>query len=164
MRIERTLGGLCLVLVAAGCGKMGGAAARGAERGAARAFGRSAARVLERDAARDVRLVAKQLAKGRTVFRFTTRQQAAKEVKMGVKAGSHLTSRGGPGRPPSAEAARKRYGLSRPPEVRETIRLPRGQPTKLGKVIGGSRGVGEATSTKTVPADAVSRVVRVFRP
>ncbi|HTE44524.1 MAG TPA: hypothetical protein VK636_04705 [Gemmatimonadaceae bacterium] len=159
--MRRSMTTLCLAVTAIGCGKVGGAATRGAERGMARAIERDIGRVWERDAARDAKLVAKPLGKGRTVFRYTTAEQAAMEARGGVQAGSHFTARGGPGRPLSANVARGRLGLDHLPEVRETIRLPAGQSVKAGKVIGGARGVGELTPTAHVPGSAIKRVLRI---
>jgi hypothetical protein len=43
------------------------------------------------------------------------------------------------GRPLSASTAQRRYGLAEKPGVRE-ITVPKGQPIKKNKVIGGDRG------------------------
>jgi hypothetical protein len=63
------------------------------------------------------------------------------------------------GRPLSSVQVQRRYGLPQQPEVRETIRLPKGQPIRPNKVIGGAAGVGEVTSTRRVPSVAVVKVV-----
>jgi len=147
---------LVFVAMTSACGRAGASAARGARKGVAR----SMARVWERDAARDARLVAKPLASERTVFRYTTPTQAARDARDGVSAGLHMTSRGGPGRPLSGTAARERFGLAGVPTVRETIRLPKGQSVKIGKAIGGKPGVGELTPSTRVPAASIKRAVR----
>jgi hypothetical protein len=162
----------CAVISVFGCGKVEGAAMRGAERGATRAargavrgLGRATRADVEsafkREAARDARIVAKPLSKSRTVFRYTTREQSARELERGLAPRTHMTSRGGRGRPRSAASARARYGLPRSPEVRETLRLPAGQRLKLGKAVRGAPGVGEATSSDYVKPNAIRRVVPI---
>lgn len=139
--------------------------------GVARAVARSVGRRLQRSAAaraavtlrgdllRDRATAAKPLARPRTVFRFTTRQQAWREAAMGIAPGRHMTATAKPGRPPAAATAQHRYGLPRRPEVRETIRLPTGQPVRHNRALGGSPGVGELTSSERVPPEAIRKVV-----
>jgi len=149
-----------VLIVLTGCGRGGGAAARGARRSASRSMERAFAN-LRRDAARDRLLPAKALTRPRSVFRYTSPAQAAREAKVGIPARSHFTSRAGPGRPLSGSAAQKRYGLPRIPLVRERITLPAGQPVRAGRAIGGSPGIGELTSPKPLPPGAVRGSVRL---
>jgi hypothetical protein len=53
----------------------------------------------------------------------------------------------------------RRYGLPRKPEVRERIRLPKGQRVRHNKVVGGERGAAELTSPKRVLSPAIKKVV-----
>lgn len=115
-------------------------------------------KVLAHDAARDKKTVAKPLEKSRTVRRYTSAKNARTAKKNGVPAGSHMTSRTPKGRPISAKTARKRYGLNNKPEARITIQIPKGQPVKKNKVIGGKPGWGEITSTKPIQPKDVKRV------
>lgn len=150
--------GLLPLMAEAGLGK---AAMRGAWRGSTRKlWGRSATRVMLRDLARDSAIKARPLARSRTVFRYTSKAQARTELRRGILPGRHMTSRGGPGRPLSRISAQKRYGLRRPPQVRETIRLPKGVPVRSAKALGGRPGVGELTSSKRLLPSAISNVVR----
>jgi hypothetical protein len=86
---------------------------------------------------------------------------ATKDTATGVAPYLHMTSRGGPGRPLSSANALRRYGLPSKPEVRETIRLPRGQAVILNKVQAGRPGIGELVSPRQVEKGAIKRVVRV---
>lgn len=131
--------------------------------GAARALGRAAiARVWKRDLTRDLATPPKPLARPRTVWRYTTRDRAAQEARAGVPPGSHMTAGVTPGRPPTAASAQQRYGLLKaPPEVRETIVLPKGHPVRANKALGGKPGVGELTSPARVPPEAIRRTVQL---
>ena len=123
--------------------------------------GRSVARNMARDIKRDGNTVARALTRPRTVHRYTSIRRARVERSRGIARGNHMTSRAFRGRPLSAANAQKRYGLPHKPQVRETIRLTRGQPVRLNKAMGGGRGQGELTSTRIVPATQVRRVVRL---
>lgn len=114
--------------------------------------------ILRRDAIRDHATPARPLAKERHVHRYTTREEAAQELTSGIPPGRHMTGHASPGKSPNAQAAQRRYGLPSKPEVRETIRLPHGQPVKSNKVIGGAPGVGEVISTERVPPGNIVRV------
>lgn len=116
-------------------------------------------RVLKRDSARDAATKAQTLAKPRNVHRYTSRERAAGESREGIAAGSHLTSKAHRGRPLSAEAAQRRFGLPSRPEVRETVRLPAGHPVRHNKALGGAPGYGEITSPKPLPKGSVTKVV-----
>lgn len=149
-----------LLPLMAEAGGLGKAAARGAWRSSTRRlWGRSATQVLRRDIARDSAIKARALARSRTVFRYTSKAQAGSELRRGILPGRHMTSHGGPGRPLSRIAAQKRYGLRRPPQVRETISLPKGVPVRSAKALGGRPGVGEITSTKRLSPTAITKVV-----
>jgi len=101
---------------------------------------------------------AKPSPRDRIVERYTTMKQAQHERKYGIAKNVHMTSGVHRGRPYSAEAARKRFGIAGPVEARETIRIPKGHPTRSNKVQGGDRGVGETTSPKALPKKAVLAV------
>lgn len=116
-------------------------------------------KVLRGDWLRDRVTRVRPLPKGRTVFRYTPRAQARQELRQGILPGRHLTARGTPGRPLSGVQAQRRLGLPQPPAVRETIRLPKGQPVRPNKVLGGAPGVGEITSPSRIPSAAITRVV-----
>lgn len=167
----------------ASAGGFAGAAQRGAVRGLSRTLTRSvergslgsfpakqSLRSLERSRLRNVtrldllnhersRIISAPTS--RQVFRFTTRARALRETKLGVGPGRHMSANAGPGRPLSAQSAKRRFGLPQKPEVRETIRIPRGQPIRLSPVAGGLPGVREITSPKRLPPAAVIKLVPV---
>ncbi len=116
-------------------------------------------RLLARDLARDAATAARPLARGRLVQRFTSARQAAKETRLGLAPNKHLTPRAARGRPLGPQSAQRRYGLPRPPQVRETVRLPAGQPVRHNKALGGEPGRGELTSPRALPKGSVIRVV-----
>jgi hypothetical protein len=140
-------------------GSLGRAAARGAWRSSVGIFRRSPARIMRRDLVRDGAIKARQIARPRTVFRYTSKARVSTELRRGISPGRHMTSNGGPGRPLSRVAAQKRYGLPRRPQVRETIRLPKGQPVRFAKALKGRPGVGELTSTKRLSPTTITNVV-----
>ncbi len=150
--------GLTLLPLVAEGGSLGKAAARGAAKSAARALRGGSAQTFRRDLLRDQATRVRPLPKDRTVFRYTSKERAGQELLKGIPPGSHMTSRGGPGRPLSAEKAQRRYGLPQKPEARETIRLPKGQPMRFNRALGGAAGVGEGSSPKRVPAEALKKV------
>lgn len=140
---------------------LGKAAARGLSRSLFRrsAVSRSGSTLLRRDLVRDRAIKARPLSRQRTVFRYTSKAQASSELRRGILPGRHTTAHGGPGRPIGAAAAQKRYGLLGRPQVRETIRLPKGQPVRTAKALGGRPGVGELTSTKRLSPTAITNLV-----
>ncbi len=158
--IPAVLIGVWLIAAQAEAGGLGKAAARGLSRGLFRRSTISGSRpaLLRRDLVRDRAIVPRPLTRQRTVFRYTSRKQAAVEARRGIPPGRHLTSTGGPGRPLSRVTAQKRYGLPRRPQVRETIRLPKGYPVRTAKVVGGRPGVGELTSPKRLSPTAITNV------
>jgi hypothetical protein len=99
----------------------------------------------------------------RTVFRYTTWRRAARELRHGIPAGHHLTATGGPGRPMTAWNARRRWGLPRLPQVRLTVRVPRGQPVRVVPVTAGKGHRYEMTSTRRIPRHAIRTVVGLKR-
>ena len=113
--------------------------------------------IRRRDAARDAKTPAKPLARPQTVYRYTSKQQAQVEMRKGLPPGKHMTANAPAGRPPSSATAKRSYGLNRQPTGRETIVLPKGQPVKTNKVLGGTPGKGEITSTQRVQAGAVKK-------
>ncbi|MCU1264379.1 MAG: hypothetical protein JWM21_697 [Acidobacteria bacterium] len=132
---------------------------REAERKSARSAETNITRTLDRDLARDRATTARRLSREATAFRYTSKAQARRELKSGIPAGSHFTSKAGPGRPLGASSARARYGLPRTPEVRETVRLQKGSMIKRNRAIGGARGVGEITSSGKTNRMAIRKVL-----
>jgi hypothetical protein len=115
-------------------------------------------RLLRRDAARDRVLAARPIQRDRHVWRYTSRSQAEREAQNGIASRSHLTSGVRPGRPPTPRTAQRRYGLPEPPEVRETVVIPKGHPVKVGKALGGTPGTGEVTSPISLPKEGITKV------
>ena len=112
-----------------------------------------------REHGRDNRTPAKPLERDARVYRYTNKEDAAKLRRDGVPPRTHMTSRGGPGRPPPAGAAQRREGLQTKPEARVTITVPAGTPVKKNRVMGGEPGRGEMTATKQLPPSAVEKPV-----
>jgi hypothetical protein len=114
----------------------------------------------QRDLQRDKRTLATTNPRDRTVHRYTTKERAAKEAKSGIPGGSHMTAEGRRGRPLGPQEAEKKYGLKPgQAQVRETIRLPKGQPLKHNKTTGGKAGVGEITSPNRIPPSQITNTV-----
>lgn len=132
---------------------------RSAVRAAAKKAMPRMTRALAKDLVNHRTTPVKILTAPRTVFRYATQSAARKDLASGLAPYSHMTSRGAPGRPLSAANAAKRYGLPRRPDVRETIRLDRGQTVILNKAQAGRPGVGEAVSPRRIGRDAIERVV-----
>ena len=165
---------LCFGVTNVNAGGVGRAVARGAARGIARSTERSVARGAARATARqEARLsIAIQrkdlwnhrhtplrpLPAPRTVHRYTTPSMARQELRSGVAPGRHMTATAPGGKPPSPATATSRYGLQKPPSVRETIELPKGFPVRHNKVPGGRPGVGEITSQTRVPPQAIKKL------
>jgi hypothetical protein len=151
----------------AGIGK---AVARGAARGVAKSAGRGVARAAERKAGQRAAQIFRKdmwnhrhtppapLPQSRTVHRYTSSRQGTQELRKGILPGNHMTATAPPGRSLRPDAAQKRYGLSGPPQVRETIVLPRGFPARHNNVPGGQPGIGEITSPKRVPPQAIKKI------
>jgi Ni/Co efflux regulator RcnB len=156
LSFKRILVPLLMVASAASAGPATSSQAKSATALSSR---KSYSEIRRKDQSRDARSHAKPLPKGRTVYRYTTKKRAGQESSKGIPAGAHMTSRGVAGRPASAGQAQREYGLPRKPEVRETVRLPQGQPSRLNKVYGGKVGEGELTSTRRVPSKSVQKVV-----
>ena len=104
--------------------------------------------IVKKDMARDKKTKAKPLLKDRTVYRYTTKERAKIEAKKGIAPGSHVTAKGGPGRPLSAAEAKHRYGLKETPEVRESVELKKGDKVRSNRVIGGEKGTRELKTTQ----------------
>jgi len=115
--------------------------------------------IVRRDLLRDQATASATLPKPRTVFRYTSAGRARTELRTGIAPRRHMTAHGGRGRPLGAARAQERFGLPRRPGVRETIRLPQGQPVRSNRALGGSAGMGELTSPRRVPPQAITRVV-----
>lgn len=114
------------------------------------------ARMLARDAARDAAKASVPLANGRTVYRYVTSRQGAREATKGIAANSHFTSRASQGRPLGAAGAQRRFGLPQEPQKRMTVRLPKNTDVRFNKVIGGKPGYGEITVVKPLPRQSIS--------
>lgn len=136
-----------------------------AERAALLAAEQQAARqatlraALARDARRDAATQAIPLGAERRVFRYTSKVQAAREVRSGVAAGSHMTARAGAGRPPLATTAQRQYGLPKAPQVRMSILLQPGTPVRHNKALAGEAGRGELTAPVVIRKEAIEKVV-----
>jgi len=128
-----------------------------------KASGQSARDALRRDVLRDRATPVRPLSRSRSAVRYTTRERAREELRHGIPPGRHMAPAHA-GRPLRRDHALKRYGLPRAPEVRESIRLPAGQPVRSNKALGGGRGVGEITSPRPVPPAAIKKVSPVSRP
>lgn len=115
-------------------------------------------RILQRDIARDAATRAIPSATEKRVWRYTSRARAGQEASRGIAAGKHMTSGVHPGRPPSPQTAQRRYGLPKPPEVRETVVIKKGTPIRRNKALGGEPGMGEVTSPKKLPASSVESI------
>lgn len=111
--------------------------------------------------ARDKKIPAKPLDRERVVNRYTSKKFAKEEMRKGIPPNTHMTSRATRGRPLSPSEAKRRFGLKSEPQVRETIVLPKRQPVRTEKVMGGKRGVGGLTSTKPVPPSAIKKVIPI---
>jgi hypothetical protein len=158
---------LFLLLAASGCAsaeksvarRLMRAEGRAVERQSARRLERGMVRNLERDLERDRASAARRLSREATTFRYTSKAESERELRSGIRAGSHFTSKARPGRPLEARSARARYGLPSVPEVRETVRLQKGTMVRRNRAIGGMRGVGEITSTGKTNGTAIRKVI-----
>jgi len=164
MRFGRMIGALILAaatvffpMQADGAG-LGKATARAIRSHSLKSAHKVSPHILRRDLMRDRTTKVRALAAERRVFRYTTRDRARQELRRGIPSQSHLTSRAGRGRPLSPGNAQRKYGLPERPQVRETIRLPKGQPVRTNKSLGGAPGVGEITSSKPIPPKAIEKV------
>lgn len=160
---KNLLAGLLVMAIAlpsaAEAGGLAKAVFRGATKSASKTLRGSTARTLRKDFLRDRATRVRPLFQNRRVFRYTTKAQARQELRNGIRPRSHMTARTTAGRPLSPVQAQRRYGLPRRPEVRETIRLPKGQPIRPNKVVGGAVGVGELTSSKRVSPGTIEKVM-----
>jgi hypothetical protein len=150
-----TLIGMLLSPVSAGASGVGKSLARSAGR---RVLGRSSSSIRLRDARNHALAKAKPLSSPRSVNRFTGRAQAQRELRTGIAPNRHMTATAPAGRPLSQPNAQRRFGLPRQPQVRETIRLPKGFPVRHNHAVSAGRGVAELTSPKRVPPTAIRKV------
>jgi len=104
------------------------------------------------------RTPAMPLRQPRLVNRYTSAEQAARELREGIGANRHMTPNARPGRPISAMNAERRYGLPSRPEVRETILLPSGTQVRHDRAIAGQPGFGELTAPRALPSSVVKKV------
>src|SRR5688500_1972758 len=121
------------------------------------------ARILRRDLRNHSMVRPRILLTPRTVNRYTTRSQAARELKSGIAPNRHMTPNARPGHTLTAPKAQARYGLLKTPEVRETFRLPKGTLLRHNKAVCAGRGIGEITSPKAVPQTAIRKVTPLKR-
>lgn len=106
------------------------------------------------DAYRDARTPAKPLRRGRTVERYVTRREAAKEMKTGVPGGVHTTATiTNP--PKSAAEAAKRFGITPDHKIALKVALPKGHPVKRNMVAGGEAGIVELRLDKGASTKAI---------
>ena len=138
---------------------VGKAAARGAAKSVSKAVNKGLAQKLRRDLVRDRKTPARLLQRDRQVFRYTTKAQARREIRSGLRPGTHMTSRATAGRPLSSSSAQRRYGVPKRPQVRETIHLQKGVPVRSNRVVAGKPGIGETTSPKRIPAKSIQKIV-----
>ena len=111
------------------------------------------------DRSRDLNLPVKPMRDSRMVSRYTSMKQAKIGQVNGLAPNTHMTSKAiVPGRPLSQATAKDRYGLKNEPEAVMTVRIPRDQPVRKGKVIAGSPGYGEITSTKRIAPENILAV------
>ena len=116
-------------------------------------------RMLAKEAARDAATPALALSRGRYMFRYATKQEAAVEAQQGLRAGQHLTGPSETKRLLSAAAASERYGLAhKTPEVRELWYVPKGTPARVNSVWGGARNATETTLTRPLPGRNLTRI------
>jgi hypothetical protein len=155
----------CLAVVNADATGVGRAIARGAARSLAGPAQRSAARravqIQRKDLWNHQHTPVSPLPTPRTVHRYTTPEQARREIRGGIAPGSHMTATAPSGRPLSPETAASRYGLRMAPSVRETVELPKGFPARHNRVPGGQPGAGEITSSRRVPPTAIKKAVPI---
>jgi len=158
-------------------GGIGRAIARGAVRSSVRSTERSAGRSVVKAAERKAvqraieiqrrdlwnhrHSLIRPLPATRNVYRYTTASRARREIHAGIAPGRHMAATAPAGRLPSPKTAANRYGLPTTPTVRETIRLPKGFPTRHNKVPGGEPGVGEITSSRRIPPEAIKKVTQL---
>lgn len=115
--------------------------------------------VAEKDAKNHLK-PAQALPKTRIVERYTSQQQAQKEVRFGLRPHTHMTTGVHHGHPYSKARIKQRYGIenTKSVEVKETIRIPAGHPVLHNKVPGGEAGVGEITSPKSLPKQSIIKI------
>lgn len=125
-----------------------------------RAMVRDAAvqRALAKDLATHAAVPVRPLARDIRVWRYTTLSQARVEARRGIAPNSHMTARVSPGRLPSSQMARARYGLIKAPTARMTVQLEKGFPVRRNKAVMGAPGIGEVTSNVRVPPQAVVKI------
>jgi hypothetical protein len=96
------------------------------------------------------------LEKDRTVFRYTTKEQARQAQHKGLPPGSHMTARGGRGRPLTSDHAQSRYATPKKPDARITVHLDKGQPVRSNKVAGApDQRRRELTSPERIPRSSI---------
>jgi hypothetical protein len=136
---------------------------RAATRTTAKGVERKAGSILARDMRNHKLGNVVRLPSPRTVTRYTTVSRGRSELRRGIPAMRHMTSRGGPGRPLNSSSATRALGLARKPTARLTVRVPKGQPVILNRIPGGAPGRGELVSPRRLPPSAVKRLVKLSK-
>jgi hypothetical protein len=114
--------------------------------------------ILKQDLVNHRKVPVRSVERERTVFRFTTKEQAKKAQHQGLLPGRHMTAHGGPGRPLSPDHAQSRYGLHRKSDAhaRITLHLKKGQPVRSSKIAGANdQRFRELTSPERVPRSSI---------
>jgi hypothetical protein len=117
--------------------------------------------ILRRDLSRDRLTAPRVLTRDRLVNRYTAVLRARTEVRSGLRAGTHLTSRISPGHPLASKTAQKWFGLPGRPDVREKVLLKRGTSVRFNKALGGKPGVGEITIVRPASKNVLRNVRRI---
>jgi hypothetical protein len=151
---------LILLAMLAPCARPAGLARLAARRAAA---GQSA-RFLRQDRAMHRATPASPLPRAQSARRYTSWARAQRESKTGLPPNAHMApGRPAAARPPSPSTLKRRYGLRRTPTAVETLRVPKGQPVRKGRVSAERRNRWEWSSPRRVPAGGVT-VRRLNRP
>jgi hypothetical protein len=134
------------------------AVVRGSSRSAAHSLRLGPMQIKRLDLAKHMTTAPKPLKAERIVQRYTSKKLAMQEAKFGLAPNTHMTAVARRGRPLTDTAAKQRYGLFAPPQVRETIRLTKGIPVRHNRATGAARGVWELTSSKRMPAAVIKKI------
>ena len=130
-------------------------------RALARSLKRRPTPAMENILRRDRLTAPRVLTRDRLVNRYTAVLRARTEVRSGLRAGTHLTSRISPGHPLASKTAQKWFGLPGRPDVREKVLLKRGTSVRFNKALGGKPGVGEITIVRPASKNVLRNVRRI---
>ncbi len=115
--------------------------------------------VLKQDLKNHRAVPVRPLDKNRTVFRFTTKEEAREAQRKGLPPGAHMTAHGGPGRTATPDHAQSRYATPSKPGARITVHLPKRQPVRSNKIAGApDQRLHELTSPERVPPSSIAGV------